>query len=267
MYDNADLGVQMEISSEKAYTSQFYEGLRNGALNSAHVIIPMVLKLVPAKQVVDVGCGDGTWLSVFHKLGVRDTIGIDGTHVDRRLLQIPDEQFMAKDLSLPFELSRTFDLALSLEVAEHLPQQAASAFVLSLIKLAPAVLFSAAIPCQDGEKHINEQWPDYWISLFKQHNFLAIDCIRSRIWENELVESWYAQNIFLFVDGAKFENDPLLRIEVDRSKFQKLRIVHPGNYIQAASPSVRRATTILTRSLKRAFWRRVKKPIRADSKV
>lgn len=43
---------------------------------------------------------------------------------------------------------RAFDLAISLEVAEHLPETSADVFVESLTAAAPIIVFSAAIPMQ-----------------------------------------------------------------------------------------------------------------------
>ena len=62
-------------------------------------------------------------------------------------------------------MNRKFDLVLSLEVAEHLPSECAEAFVESLVNLGPVILFSAAIPYQGGENHVNEQWPEYWVGV------------------------------------------------------------------------------------------------------
>jgi SAM-dependent methyltransferase len=157
----------------------------------------MLLDLFPVSSVVDIGCGDGSWLFVFRKLGVEDILGLDGEYVDRNVLQIPQDRFQAVDLTKPFGLKRVFDLAISLEVAEHLPAESASSFVASLCGLAPAVLFSAAIPFQGGNHHINEQWPDKWAALFRQHGYFLVDCIRKRIWQNEAVEFWYAQSAFI----------------------------------------------------------------------
>src|SRR6267142_2976236 len=147
------------------YTKQFYEEHRDGAKRSAEVIAPLVLELLHPRSIVDIGCGDGNWLAVFCKLGVQDVLGIDGDYVERNLLQIPQNSFRSIDLSQPFNLGRTFDLAISLEGAEHLPAACAESFVKSLTRLAPFVLFSAAIPSQGGENHLNEQWPDVWASL------------------------------------------------------------------------------------------------------
>src|SRR5205085_7165879 len=92
---------------------------------------------------------------------------------------------------------RTFDLAICLEVAEHLPETAATALVASLASLAPIVLFSAAIPFQGGTDHRNEQWPQYWFDRFAVHHYVAIDCLRPHLWNKAEVDVCYAQNAVL----------------------------------------------------------------------
>ncbi len=149
--------------------------------------------------MIDVGCGQGTWLSVFAEYGATDVNGIDGDYVDRDRLEIPADRFHGQDLSRPLAVERTFDLAVSLEVAEHLPEVACDGFVESLTRLAPVVLFSAAAPYQGGQNHVNEQWPEYWAERFARHGYLPVDCLRRRVWANPDVEWWYAQNALLFV--------------------------------------------------------------------
>jgi SAM-dependent methyltransferase len=241
---------------ETAYTSEFYEINRSGSRRSASVIVPIVLRLVRAETVVDVGCGDGTWLAVFRELGITDAVGLDGDYVDRRLLQIPQEQFIATDLSSAFGLPRIFDLAISLEVAEHLPPDAAEGFVRSLTQLAPVVLFSAAIPFQDGVHHVNEQWPDYWAALFKRHDYVPIDCVRGKIWANDQVDFYYAQNTLLYARDFRVRSDPALLQEFQKTNPLQLAMVHPKKYLQVAHPGVKAASASLLRSVKRAArWR------------
>src|SRR2546427_1539345 len=98
------------------YTKGFFEQIRNGSRRSAEVIVPLVAQLLPVRSVVDIGCGDGTWLRVFRELGVDEILGIDGEYVARELLQIPEDCFDAVDLTKSFHLGRVFDLAMSLEV-------------------------------------------------------------------------------------------------------------------------------------------------------
>src|SRR5918999_372999 len=184
---------QPEKDPMQSYTKEFYNAQKEGSRRSAEIIIPLVLALVKPQSVIDVGCGVGTWLSVFKKLGVEDVFGIDGEHVDRSMLEIPGEQFLALDLSRPIQIDRQFDLVVSLEVAEHLPKQCAKTFVESLTKLGSVSLFSAAIPFQGGTCHVNEQWPDYWANYFRENDYEVIDCIRKRVWQNDKIEWWYSQ--------------------------------------------------------------------------
>jgi SAM-dependent methyltransferase len=222
----------MSQALENSYTSDFYVTHKDGSRRSAEVFAPLVIGLVNPSSVVDVGCGVGTWLSVFKTLGVTEILGLDGDYVDQSQLEIDKSVFLAADLTRPFQVDRQFDLVVSLEVAEHLPKQCASRFVESLIRLGPIVLFSAAIPHQGGTRHINEQWPEYWVNHFSDHGYEAIDCIRRRVWNDDRVEWWYAQNTFLFVEGEYLRRHPQLENELGASQSPTpLAFVHPTKYL------------------------------------
>ncbi len=216
------------------YTGDFYKLNREYSKKSPQVIVPLVLELLPCQRVIDVGCGDGTWLKVFQQFGVEEILGIDGDYLDRNNLVISNEQFFPFDLTKPLHLDRQFDLAVSLEVAEHLPAESADIFINSLTSLAPVILFSAAIPHQPGEHHINTQWPNYWVNLFLARNYVVIDCIRKKIWHNPDVAYWYAQNILMFVQRDYLENNLLLKQELEKNEHSALSIVHPELYIHTA---------------------------------
>jgi SAM-dependent methyltransferase len=257
--------------SSEHYTRNFYERLRDGATRSADIVLPILLELLPVQSAVDIGCGDGSWLAALQKLGVSDILGIDGDYVQPDLLQIPRDRFQPMDLTKPFHLDRTFDFAMSLEVAEHLPPDSATAFVASLVAAAPAVLFSAAIPFQGGDNHINEQWPEKWVALFQQHGYSLIDAIRKRIWQNDAVEFWYAQNTLLFVRRDLLERHPALQAELESTDLARLSMVHPRQYLylagryhefaaaaqQASPPGVISATRLLATCLKDAVRKRL----------
>ena len=159
------------MKEAEVYTSEYFQTLRPESNLSAMAVIPLVLELYRPGSVVDVGCGLGGWLAAFQAYGVEDILGIDGDYVDRKMLDIPPEHFKAIDISRPFTLDRTYDLAVCLEVAEHLAPAHATDFVESLTRLAPVILFSAAIPLQGGTNHLNEQWPDYWTQKSEQEGF------------------------------------------------------------------------------------------------
>ncbi|MBW4612833.1 MAG: class I SAM-dependent methyltransferase [Desmonostoc vinosum HA7617-LM4] len=212
------------------YTDEGYKYIDEGSSSSAHEVVPLIMKLIQPKRVVDVGCGIGNWLSVFQEHGVEEILGIDGEHVNLEMLRIKPKNFLVHNLIKPLNLNRDFDLVVSLEVAEHLPEESAEQFVQTLTSLGPVILFAAAIPYQTGYQHINCQWPDYWINLFSNHEYLVVDCLRKRFWENENVEWWYAQNLFLFVQKSAFKSYPLIQHEYFNENKFPLRIVHPKLY-------------------------------------
>src|SRR6266566_4538069 len=160
------------MKQSSTYTRDFFAEVEGPtAVRSAEALVPVVLSLLRPQSVVDVGCGTGEFLSVFASRGIIDILGIDGDYIDRSLLAIPDVQFLPLDITQPISLSRTFDLALCLEVAEHLEAKFADRLIASLVRLAPVILFSAAIPKQGGFHHVNEQWPDYWAAFFEKHGY------------------------------------------------------------------------------------------------
>ncbi|MEM9119165.1 MAG: methyltransferase domain-containing protein [Cyanobacteria bacterium P01_F01_bin.56] len=214
------------------YETDFFEALRQGARQSAEVMVPLLMDWLQPSRVVDLGCGDGTWLSVFQACGVQDIVGIDGHYVDPDILQIATDYFVPRDLSQPVALERVFDLAISLEVAEHLPAASASGFIASLVKLSDVVLFSAAIPHQGGKHHINEQWPSYWATLFQAHGYIAVDALREKIWEHPAVQPWYAQNCLLFVRGDRLTDYPALAKKACSRSQSPRSLIHPTIYLQ-----------------------------------
>jgi SAM-dependent methyltransferase len=214
----------------KPYAESFFVEHRGDSLSSAEAIVSWIIGLISPKSVVDVGCGTGTWLSIFQKYGVRDIIGIDGEWVPKGNLEIPSKYFRAMDLCRPAEIGRQFDLVISLEVAEHLAPTAADEFISYLTSLGPVVLFSAAIPDQGGTGHLNEQWPAYWNSLFQKKDYKCIDCVRGNFWAHDDVAPWYIQNMFFFVRQDRINLYSNLLEQEARFSFGSRSIVHPGVY-------------------------------------
>lgn len=201
------------------YDQNFYNMINEGSRRSARKIIPL-LGFEP-KTVVDVGCGQGAWLGEFAKLG-SECYGIDGEVAGTGFpssigtFQRVDLQ-SAEHLYLP----GVFDLAICLEVAEHLPESRAEWLIEELCGLSPVILFSAAIPGQGGVGHLHEMWPDYWAEKFWNQNYSVSDSLRWRVWEDDEVEPWYQQNLLLCVQNdvkEQFEGLPWGR---------PLRVVHP----------------------------------------
>jgi len=217
------------------YNQEFYETQSVGSRRSAEEILPYVLEIIPVKSAVDVGCGVGTWLRVLKDHGIDDILGIDGHHVNSHMLQIPKEDFLASDLTIALNLDRQFDLVISLEVAEHLPQNVAEQFVDSLIQLGPVIMFSAAIPFQGGTGHVNEQWQSYWAELFMSRNYCPVDFIRRKIWDNENVEYWYSQNLIFYISSNFLKKNNSILSKYNEDSLYSLSIVHPKTYLKYAS--------------------------------
>lgn len=241
------------MTYRKSYSTSFYAGQVEGSTKSADVILPLLLSIILPQSVLDVGCGTGTWLATAAAHGINDVMGVDGDWVEPKNLKIPVDRFSAVDLSTPFNLDRRFDLVISLEVAEHLPEAASRTFVESLSRHGDVILFSAAAPNQGGTTHLNEQWPSYWIERFAGLGFSSFDCIRTQIWEDEDVDPWYAQNIFLFANQSGLSRWPELSSAAELHHARPLQIVHPGLLCRAnhkaAHPGIKGATRTVCKEI------------------
>lgn len=191
------------------YSTDFYDDIRAGARSSAAAVVPVVLELTSAQTVVDVGCGEGWWGREFAERGC-SVLGIDGGEVQHNA-QI---EIVHADLEARISVGGRFDLAVCLEVAEHLSADRAAGLVADLVGLAPSVLFSAAVPGQPGTGHINCQPPSYWSDLFAMHGYGGSGALRSHFWGSDDVEWWYQQNLLIFsdhrVEGALEDGCPYL---------------------------------------------------------
>jgi len=209
------------------YDKAFFDNQASGSARSASRTIPLVVDLINPKSVVDVGCGRGTWLAEFQRQGATDVLGFDCSPIDPSDLSINPDEYQVMDFTKDNPIDRKFDLAVSLEVAEHLPQASAQHFVNMLTDLSPVVLFSAAVLGQGGDHHLNEQWPDYWAKLFDQHNFGFCDVLRLQLWDDEHVEPWYAQNMLLYLDRSQSHRFPKLMPHLSMPGAAPRAMVHP----------------------------------------
>ena len=179
------------------YNDDFYAYIGSGARRSAENIVPLVKGEVAIATMLDVGGGKGVWGKVWEEHGVFATV-LDGDYVTEPLV----EDFRPQDLSQPFDLGQRFDLVQTLEVAEHLPETSARDFVASIARHGDIVLFSAAVPGQGGEHHVNEQPLEYWRKLFAEAGYACFDALRPHLRDNKDVMPWYRYNILLFANDA-----------------------------------------------------------------
>jgi SAM-dependent methyltransferase len=251
------LEPQEKDLSFEVYSKEFFEQQADGSLESARVTVPILLRYFCIKSVIDIGCGVGTWLRAFQENGISDIAGVDGPHIDKATLMIEEDAFTATDLRSEFHIPRRFDLAVSLEVAEHLPEDNSAGFVRRLTNAAPIVLFSAAIPGQPGTGHINMQWQDYWRAIFASFGYVAFDIIRPALWGRKDVHYWYQQNMIVYcVDRAITTLSNLPSTSEDLS----LNVVHPELYEfqrRSSEPYLRKAVTSIPRLTLKALRNRL----------
>jgi SAM-dependent methyltransferase len=182
-----------------SFDERFYEKINDGSVRSARAVLGLLYDVYKPKSVIDVGCGSGAWLSVAESLGSTTLVGLDGGWVDPEKLVSRSIRFRPIDFDVAIPLEGRFDLAMSLEVIEHLEEHRARPFVETLCEASDVVLFSGAIKGQGGVRHINEQWQSFWIQLFHESDYACLDVLRGLLWHDESVEWWYRQNAFLFV--------------------------------------------------------------------
>ena len=198
-------------------------------LGDPKIIVPLIMKTIKPSSVIDVGCGIGTFLNVFKEYGVKSLLGLDGTWVDKEKLSnhISLDNFKEIDLEKDFSINQKFDLAICLEVVEHLKETSADIIIKNLTDLSDYIVFSAAIPGQGGQNHINEQWPEYWNNKFQKHGFVMLDVFRPIFWNNKDLARWYKQNLFLVV---KKGNEEISKKFVEFSDKKISHYVHPEYY-------------------------------------
>ena len=181
------------------YDHNFYHKVNHMSLQSAEIYAKYITYYYKPTSVLDLGCGTGAWLKAFKDCGAKNLKGVDGEWIKEEELLDPEIIFSALNLN-KLELSdEKFDLAMSLEVAEHLEESSSEKFVEYLTNSSDLVLFGSAYENQGGTNHINEQKHSYWGKKFISKGFLPFDLFREKFWNDSQVGFWYRQNIFLYI--------------------------------------------------------------------
>ena len=184
------------------YSTEFYDYINGGARASAQVIIPIMQRGLPIGSVLDVGAGVGAWAAEWLASGATEVVAVDGCYASGNALLVPQKCFIAHDLAQPLNLERQFDLVQSLEVAEHIAPDRADCFVDTLVTHGDVILFSAAVPNQGGEHHVNEQPPEYWRRKFAARGYSAFDWLRPQLSGSNEVEPWYRYNSLIYANAV-----------------------------------------------------------------
>lgn len=202
---------------------------------SARRILPPLVTLFNAQSLVEVGCGNAHWTQAGIDAGATDYCVVDGPWNNRDHLLVDRARFVEARLETPLQLGRRFDLAICLEVAEHVEGGSARVLVESLCQAADVVVFGAAIPLQGGFGHINEQWPSYWRAHFEALGYQPHDLVRPHHWTDQTIHYWYRQNMFVYVKTANAKLSALAAAAEPAGSGMLFDAVHPEKFVEVAS--------------------------------
>lgn len=157
------------------YSRSYYSDLERIEADSARAIARWIVDQIAPKAALDVGCGSGLLMNELHALGVAAQ-GVDLSPAAIEMVRAKGLPGEVMDLTNEVQQlpEGPFDLAISCEVAEHLPEQYAELFVRRMTSIAPQVFLTAAEPdptAGPGLYHYNEQPNEYWVELFAQRGF------------------------------------------------------------------------------------------------
>jgi SAM-dependent methyltransferase len=161
-------------------------------------IADAIAAVVRPRSVVDIGCGTGRIISRLAETGVA-VQGVEGSRHAIELSPVSD-RIVRHNLEHGVPDLGRFDLALCIEVAEHLPERSAGPLVAGLARSSDRVVFTAATPGQGGTHHVNEQPHDYWIELFYGEGFersTLVDVLREAIADLD-EPAWIRANLMTF---------------------------------------------------------------------
>lgn len=198
----ASLKVRL-FGHDRVYDADYYARTVEGpAARSAPEMAATIVEELQPASVIDVGCGTGALLEQLRKRGAR-VQGLEYSAAGLAYCRGRGLEVRKFDLENDaLEAPGVFDVAVSMEVAEHLPARAAERYVDLLAGLAPTIVFTAATPGQGGADHVNEQPHSYWIEKFARRGFVH-DEVGSQAWRERwkasgTVQGWYYRNLMLF---------------------------------------------------------------------
>lgn len=184
---------------------EFYrKTLRPDRQKSYKMIVRYILKSIKPdiKSVVDYGCGAGWFLYYFKKYGIEDLVGIDP---NKKLLTALDkslkENIRFMDLTKRIYLGRKFDLAINVEVLEHINGGCEDISIENITRHSDLLIFSAATLGQGGWGHVNEQPFEFWEEKLNSVGFScdweATNNFRTFL-KAKKAKKWYVRNISVF---------------------------------------------------------------------
>jgi 2-polyprenyl-3-methyl-5-hydroxy-6-metoxy-1,4-benzoquinol methylase len=188
------------------YSQNFYDSVSNRAVQSAQIAARVIAGTFQPTSIVDIGSGQGVWLNTIAQTfpSVKRAVALDlQSHQSVFFDDLHKSSVEFQFVEVNFEVSRNlpeenFDIAICLEVLEHLSTEAATEVAKEMGEKCSVVIFSAALLGQGGTGHINERKFSYWMNLMREQGFVALDVFRPALQKSTDVPGYYKQNMMLF---------------------------------------------------------------------
>ena len=181
-------------------------------IENARKCLRLITDEVQFSSVIDFGCGIGAWLYAARELGAKAILGLEGAHIRMAETLISQDLIETHDLATyNRDWQKQFDVAMTIEVAEHLPEASADTFCMALTNASDIVVFSAARVGQTGLGHINEQPLGYWVAKFWRRGYVPLEMFRPYIASDRTIYPWLRMNLVMFVNYPAFLRSPNLQ--------------------------------------------------------
>jgi len=177
------------------------------------------------KNIIDIGCGNGSYVKKFLDSNF-ECIGYDGNPITP---EITDGLCKVMDLSKPTNLGK-YDLAISLEVGEHIPKQYEQIFIDNVCSSSNNIIISWAVEGQGGYGHVNCQNNDYIIAEFNRRGYRYDENISKKLRENSTLP-WFVNTLmyFEYKNGLIIPEENYPQINIENPKNLKFIIPVPDN--------------------------------------
>lgn len=121
------------------------------------------------KTMLDAGCAKGFLVEGLRKRGIQ-AWGVDiSEHAIQNVHESIRDYCAVGSIADP--LPRTYDLIISIEVVEHMPEEVAARAIENLCQYTDTILISSSPYDFKEATHINVHPPDYWARQFARHGF------------------------------------------------------------------------------------------------
>lgn len=197
---------------ENIYKESFFCRRYKLHWRAEHVCKAIMYTISPI-SVIDVGCATGDLVLGFGEYNIFSK-GLEGAKTVSKYLVIPESDVAFRDLRVPMysapflPIPLKYDLAMCLEVVEHIEIEFADILVENLCVMGDKILLSAAPPGQGGHHHVNCQHPEYWDKKFLRGNYKRNQEVAEKVkyyllpWKHKPGIKAFYQNMLYYEKGG-----------------------------------------------------------------